>query len=340
MNNQIMLAQATPPGGIILRVRNQPGSLLGATIEGIDGPNVVLEFSENGVNGWSAFPPPLSLSTETYMRLTRTDTSSAISTIRMTVPVGVTGALDGEGHLVIEGLTPVATGDALDALTGRVSTLEAGGGGGGGGTAGPIALSVGPGAETAPISGSPTSRQVQEIRINAQPACRPQLIERIYLYANVPAASIAGIHISDVNDNPLFDGGPGSVDAWNGLFTTITLPGPVRYGRTGDSISITFSADVAMDTFPVTQTTAQIATTARSGAGTSYSGMLPASLVPVLTAALDGPLGHHTLPIVQTPTFNPPVVGGYWEVVDNGSGAPRIRYSDGYNWYSTPLTQE
>ncbi|MCD0160054.1 hypothetical protein IHN63_01910 [Deinococcus sp. 6YEL10] len=339
MNNQIMLAQATPPGGIILRVRNLPGGLVGAVIEGVDGPNVVLEFSDNGVNGWNAFPPPLSLSTETYMRLTRTDTSSAISTIRLTAPVGVTGSLDGDGHLVIEGLTPVATGAALDTLEGRVTTLE-GGSGGGGGTAGPIALSVGPGAETAPISGSPTSRQVREVRINAQSACRPQLIDRIYLYANVPAANVTGIYISDANDNPLFDGGPASVDPWNGLFTAISLPAPVRYGRTGDSISINFDADVAMDTFPVTQTTAQIATTARSGTGTSYSGMLPVSLVPVLTAALDGPLGHHTLPIVQTATVNPPVVGGYWEVVDNGGGAPRIRYSDGYNWYSTLLTAE
>ena len=341
MNNQIMLAQATPPGGIILRVRNLPGGLVGAVIEGIDGPNVVLEFSDNGVNGWNAFPPPVALSTETYMRLTRTDTSSVISTIRLTAPVGVTGALDGEGHLVIEGLPPVATGDALDTLADRVTLLEqtGGSGGGGGGTPGPLALSVSPGAETASISGSPTSRQVRRLRIRAQAACRPQLIERIYLYANI-TAEITGMNVSDAEGNVLFDGAPGSVTAWNGLFTTINLPNPIYFGRVGDTIYIDFSADVAMDTFPTTQTAAQIATTAYSATNTSYSGMLVASLLPVLTAALDGPLGHYSLPVVQTPTVDPPLRGGYWEVVDSDSGPRKIRYSNGLNWFSATLTQE
>lgn len=344
MNNQIMLAQATPPGGIILRVRSQPGGLVGAIIEGIDGPNVTLEFSPTGTGDWNTLPPPITLNQETYIRLTRTDESSAVSTIRLTVPVGVTGALDGEGHLVIENLTPVATGDALDALTGRVNALEAGsgGGGGGGGAAALTALQQGQ-TLTVTTTGTMTVRQVSTIYVEwpATVNAAPTVVDRITVYgATFGVGDLAYLYLSEQGGATVADLLVNStVTSANGN-TVIDIP-PTVMGVQSEQLSIEFAAPRSVQTYA-----GQTAATSRMS--TRYSGGATGSSVSIaLRAAIGlaapGPIGPMSMPVVYAPSFTDyNRRHGYTELVVPEGGSPYLRTWNSPNgqWHRTTFTAE
>ncbi|WP_291428521.1 hypothetical protein [Deinococcus sp.] len=347
ISTQIMLVQATPPGGIILHVRNQPGSLYGATIMGIDGPNVVLEFSPSGTGNWITFPLPVALNSELYLRLTRRDNSDTVSTIRLTAPAPLSSTLDGDGYLSIEGGPLVATKPQHAALSGRVTTLEAGGGGsggggggagGGGGSGGPIVLSQGAGADNLDrISGAGTNIPVRRLSIRAD-TIPLQVIDQILINAvQAPPGSLQTIGLYDLNGTPIYEGSPLGMTT-NFLGTTVQIP-PLLYGNPYDTLVLLFNTDVSIPSYAVSQVGASINVRAKDQYNNSLNGMVGVQLQAAAAGALNGPVTHYSLPIVRTPTVDPPR-GGYWEFVDPASGPQKIRYSNGQNWFSTTLTQE
>ncbi|MFT2721631.1 hypothetical protein ACMT4L_16695 [Deinococcus sp. A31D244] len=342
-STQIMLAQATPPGGVILRVRNQPGSLFGATIEGIDGPNVTLEFSSNGTSGWNAFPPPVALSTETYLRLTRTDTSSAVSTIRLTAPTGITALTDGNGYLSIEGLTPVPTGAQHTALAGRVMTLEAGSGGsGGGGSSAPPALQQGQGLAVA-VTGTMTVRQINTLyaqwpsTVSAAPTVVDQIIvggalfdenNVTYLYLS----SEGGATVADLLSEATF-----TKDSTN---TYINIP-PTLMGVQSEQLTIEFAAPLSVRTYATQNAAASRMRTRYAGGATGSSVDIALRAAPGLAAP--GPISPMSMPVVFTPSATDyDRRHSYTELVVPPGAAPYLRVWDspGGQWYRLTLTAE
>lgn len=345
MNNQIMLAQATPPGGIILRVRNQPGGLLGATIEGIDGPNVTLEFSANGVNGWTAFPPPVALSQETYLRLTRTDTSNTISTIRLTVPggSGSLSATESNGYLFIEDLPGVPTGDRHVALDDRVAALEqGGGGGGGGGGSAPPAFRQGQNLSVA-TTGAVTVRQVQTMYVDwpAALGSAPTTVDQIIVVGAVfDASNVDGIYLSETNGATVVDlFGAASFASADGN-TTITIP-PTVMGVQSEQLTIDLTAPIDVRTYA-----GQNASLSRMR--TRYSGGATGSSVSIILRAAagmiaPGPIDPMSMPVVYAPSatdYNRR--HGYTELVVPESGSPYLRTWNSPNgqWHRAAFTAE
>lgn len=342
ISTQLMLAQATPPGGIVLHIRDQPGSLFGATIEGIDGPNVVLEFSPNGSTGWNAFPPRVALSSETYLRLTRTDTSSAVSTIRLTSPTELTGVTDGNGYLSIEGLTPVATSAQHTALAGRVTTLEAGSGSGGGGGSAPPALQQGEGFAVA-VTGAMTIRQTDTLyvqwpaTINAAPGVVDQIIvggatfglDDMYgLYVSAES----GATVADLLGQATFRNADGN--------TIIDIP-PTVMGVQTEQLSISFNAPVSVKTYAGQNAALSRMRTRYADGATGSSVDIVLRAAPGLAAP--GPIGPMSMPVVFAPSFTDyDRRHSYTELVVPPGAAPYLRVWDSPNgqWHRLTFTAE
>lgn len=343
MNTQIMLAQATPPGGIILHVRDQPGSLFGATIEGIDGPNVVLEFSPNGTTGWNAFPPRVALSSETYLRLTRTDTSSAVSILRLTLPAAGLSATETNGFLFIENLPGIPTGDRHLELDARVVTLEQGGGGGsGGGGSAPPAFQQGEGFAVA-VTGAMTIRQTDTLyvqwpaTINAAPGVVDQIIVGGATFGlddmyGLYVSGEGGATVADLLGQATFRNADGN--------TIIDIP-PTLMGVQTEQLSISFNAPVSVKTYAGQNAALSRMRTRYAGGATGSSVDIVLRAAPGLAAP--GPIGPMSMPVVFAPSFTDyDRRHSYTELVVPPGAAPYLRVWDSPNgqWHRLTFTAE
>ncbi|MFC6751485.1 hypothetical protein [Deinococcus aquaticus] len=145
------------------------------------------------------------------------------------------------------------------------------------------------------------------------------------------------IGLYDANDTPVYEGSPlGMVT--NFLGTTITIP-PLLYGNPHDTLVLLFNMDVSIPAYAVSQSGASITVRAEDQYNNSLNGMVGVQIQAAAAGALAGPVTHYSLPIVRAATVDPPR-GGYWEVVAPEGVAPTIRFSDGFSWFSTTLTQE
>lgn len=83
-----ILFGVTPDGGLILAVTGDDGDLAGLTLHGQHGPEAAVELSTDGGATWTAVAYPHLLSAGEQLRLTRSETGSALTTIRASFPDG------------------------------------------------------------------------------------------------------------------------------------------------------------------------------------------------------------------------------------------------------------
>lgn len=80
-----ILIDTTPAGGLTLTVTAGRGGLSGYQLLGLDGPSATIELSSDGAT-WAAVTYPHTLVAGEWLRLTRTDTSAALSVLRALAP--------------------------------------------------------------------------------------------------------------------------------------------------------------------------------------------------------------------------------------------------------------
>lgn len=81
-----ILIGPTPAGGVVLPVTADRGGLAGYVLLGQHGPAMTVELS-TGTPAWTAPTYPHTLSVGELLRLTRTDGSPTLTTLRMLAPV-------------------------------------------------------------------------------------------------------------------------------------------------------------------------------------------------------------------------------------------------------------
>lgn len=106
--NPILLAE-TPAGGHVLPVTADQGGLNGYILLGQLGPPATVEVSADGV-AWQAPTYPHTLAAGETLRLTRTDTSAVLTTLRALAPVDE-GAAPGPETPDLQNGVPVAVPD-------------------------------------------------------------------------------------------------------------------------------------------------------------------------------------------------------------------------------------
>lgn len=104
-----ILLDTTPAGGLTLPVSKERGGLAGYILLGVHGPPASVEVSGDGGATWQALAYPHTLTDGELLRLTRTDTSAALTTLRALAPLdeaaapaAFTLARDAEGFLTTD----------------------------------------------------------------------------------------------------------------------------------------------------------------------------------------------------------------------------------------------
>ena len=105
-SNPILLG-VTPAGGLILEVTGGRGGLAGYILLGQHGPPCTVEVSTDNGATWRAITYPVTLAAGQQLRLTRTDTSAVLTTIRalaplVAAPAAFALARDTEGFLTTD----------------------------------------------------------------------------------------------------------------------------------------------------------------------------------------------------------------------------------------------
>ncbi|WP_272977102.1 hypothetical protein [Deinococcus geothermalis] len=122
VTNPILL-DVTPAGGLILEVTGERGGLGGYLLLGQDGPSASVEVSAGGAT-WQAVTYPVTLAAGQQLRLTRTDTSAALTTIRALAPL-VAAPSDPEEPPAPEPFTVTTDSAGYQTITNADATTDA-----------------------------------------------------------------------------------------------------------------------------------------------------------------------------------------------------------------------
>ena len=125
----ILLATATPPEGLLLPVTG-PGGLKGVTLLGVDGPDLTVVLGQGLPVTYAPVEYPLTLTAGMVLRLTRTDTSAAVSVLRVQAPAEDTTATpftvqaDAEGYETIPEGETTTDSDGFQTITNGTATPD------------------------------------------------------------------------------------------------------------------------------------------------------------------------------------------------------------------------
>ncbi|WP_027459258.1 hypothetical protein [Deinococcus murrayi] len=138
--NPILLAGATPASGLILEVTAGRGGLAGYILLGQHGPPAAVEVSGDGGTTWEAPSYPHALAPG-LLRLTRTDESASVTTLRALAPVdeapppepgpGVPGLdpytviTDAQGYQTITNADATTDADGYQTISDGAATADA-----------------------------------------------------------------------------------------------------------------------------------------------------------------------------------------------------------------------
>lgn len=127
----LLLATSTPPEGLLIPVTG-PGGLAGVTLLGVDGPALTVEIGQGLPVTYTPANYPVTLVTDTLLRLTRTDDRAVVTVLRVQAsseppPPGdtpFTVQTDSEGYQTLPEGEVITDADGYQTITNGAATPD------------------------------------------------------------------------------------------------------------------------------------------------------------------------------------------------------------------------
>lgn len=322
----------TPSEGLILTVTDDLGGFAGLTLRGLTGPDAAVEAqSDDGT--WIQVAYPHTLTAGVPIRLTRTDTSTTLTTLFCTFPDGSGGSVslgrDAQGYLTLNGEAWPDRAQ-FEALAARVDAQTGGSAAPGGGGVARLRASPGPDLLQV-LTGTTGVRGIR--RLSVTPVYQADLTVATEVRVQVPAGATeipAGL------TSPVLVGAPSLLDSGGARWLAI----PVR-ALLGNGAATRVQLDFG-EAYPLVTSTTGEGTTGQIGteATTSAQGA-PIDAALGVHLLLAGPrtvvdrLSPDALPFVFDPTPAGQFPDPGLEVVL--SGTPYLRLRSGGQEFTLPF---
>ena len=314
--NSPLLLDVTLATGQTVAVSNLPGGLAGLTLLGLTGPAATVEISTDAGTTWAAVTYPHTLAAGQTLRLTRTDTSAELTTLRATLPDAAGGGVaeyNPDGYLRLAGTTsPTWPGQAqYEALRDQVANAA--------GYAGYVALSLSEPTSQS-VSGTRTTVQATGVRLSIGAAGRAVTLTGVSLPATLTADQISSVTVE--RDGEVLAVAGGVTVSSDPPFSILAFPLPLLLPP-GAALVVTFTQATSLQRWSAQGASSNAYATAYLDAqGQVVAAPLAAALLSPPQGAY-GQLAADSMRVVRTPSE---LRLGEFEVLAAAGGVPELRF--------------